>query len=90
MNTEQASVNAHFSARARNHRRREALVALEVKRQALLDRMAGDEQERAALALLSYGQLVARLHGTPPTLPLTTEAAESINREGVVPRGTFT
>lgn len=78
MDTETARLYAGLSQRARRRRHREDLQRIAAKRLALIDSMAGDDAEREALALLSYGQLVCRLHGTPPTLPLTMEQAHFI------------
>jgi hypothetical protein len=78
MDTETARLYSGLSQRARARRHREDLERIAAKRLALIDSMAGDESEREALALLSYGQLVCRLHGTPPTLPLTVEQAQFI------------
>lgn len=89
MNAQAARLNQQMSARVRAKRRREELDRIETKRAALVARLAGDPEEYEALDLLTYGQLVARLHGTPPTLALSVDEAERINREGVVPRGTF-
>lgn len=79
MNTDSARVFAGLSAKAKARRRRETLESLEVKRLALVEQMAGDEAEAEALGRLSYGQLVARKHGSPPTLPLTMDAVDRLN-----------
>lgn len=78
MNPQAARLNKDLSARAKSVRRRENLERIEEKRVTLVNLMAGDEAEREALAILSYAQLICRLHGTPPTLPLTVEQATYI------------
>lgn len=49
----------------------EEMKRLSLKREALIERLSGDDvDERARLELLSYAQIVCLVNGTQPTLPI--------------------